>query len=407
MREVRSEAPESPQRRTAVAAPRFGSGLREQDAARSVLALQRAIGNRETSRIVAAAPRGRLLQRYKILGPWNKGQPVHETLTVLAVGRAIEMLKASGKDPGPLLKDFDSSKLPRLDAKLTFDPVDADRSFQQFIRGVVWADDPKGWLFDKDADATKYSSGLKWYSEFSAGGKGRFAPSRDDLIARSHFGDLQFFHGMASTDDELPSVTKGKMLAWARVLVDVAASRRSPATKIKDIPAIKDLFPANGDWTVKRLFVFEKATDMQARQRAVGVLFHMIQDSFAHGHVQRDPASDDIQEFHAYGSQDEGRHAGFDQLGKGRSLGEQIPNTLGAASALKRCAEVLAKIAEGDSTDEVIDYIDSVVLKLAPSQFYSGPGGGLGKKGTTPADKPVPKAPAGDFPIDARPYRDA
>ena len=373
----------------------------------AALALQRAIGNRATNRVLAGPPRVRTLSRYKILGPWNKGQAVHETLTVLAVGRAIAILKAEGRDPGPLLKDFDISKLPKLDAKFDFDPVDADKSFQQFIRGVVWADDPKGLLFNKAEDATDYSSGLMWYSEFSAGEKGQFSASKDDLIARSHFGDLQFFHGMASADSELPSVTKTKMLTWARFLVDVAAGRLSPTTKLKDIPQIASLFPANADWTVKRLFVFEKATDLQARQRAVGVLFHMIQDSFAHGHVQRDPATDDIQEFHAYGSQDEDEHASYDELGKGKNLGEQIQNTLGAPSALKRCAEVLVRIARGESTDEIVDYIDTVVLRLAPNQFYSGPGGGLGKKGTTPVDKPVPKPPAGDFPIDTGPTRDA
>jgi hypothetical protein len=212
---------------------------------------------------------------------------------------------------------------------------------------------------------------------------------------------------MASADAELPSVTKGKMLNWARFLVGVAAGRISPDTKIKDIPAIQSLFPANTDWTIKKLFVFETATDLQARQRAVGVLFHMIQDSFAHGHVQRDPATDDIQEFHAYGSQDEDKHGSYDELGKGKNLGEQIQNTLGAPSALTRCAEVLAKIANGDSTDEIVDYIDTVVFKLSPSLFFSGAGSGLGKKGTNPVDKPVPKPPAGDFPIDTGPTRAA
>jgi hypothetical protein len=45
-----------------------------------------------------------------------------------------------------------------------------------------------------------------------------------------------------------------------------------------------------------------------------------------------------------------------------------------------------------------------VVLKLAPNLFYAGPGSGLGKKGTTPVDSPVPK-PLGDFPIDTGPDR--
>lgn len=365
----------------------------------AVLALQRAVGNRATGRILTRHPRGRVLQRYKILGPWNKGEAVHETLTVLAVSRAIAALKSQGKDPGPLLSGFAGSKVPQMGKKFDFDPEYADASFQQFIRGVVWADDPKGLLFDTEADATDYSSGIEWYSEFKSGEKGQFSPQKDDLIARSHFGDLQFFHGMASANNELPAATKRKMLTWARFLVDVAAGRISPNTKIKDISAISGLFPANAEWTVKKLFVFETASDIQARQRAVGVLFHLIQDSFAHGHVQRDPATDAIQEFHAYGDQDEDKHGDYDVLGPGKTLGEKIRNTVGAPSALTHCAQVLAMIAAGDSTDEIVDYIDTVVLKLSPTLFYSGPGGGLGKKGTQPADKPVPKPPVGDFPV--------
>jgi hypothetical protein len=361
-------------------------------AAGAVLRLQRAAGNRATTRT---------LQRYKILGPWNKGQAVHETLTVLAVDKAIQSLKDAGIDPGVLLSAFKRDKIPQESAKFGFDPEYADRSFMQFIRGVVWADDPKGLLFDKDEDTTDYSSGYMWYSEFSSGEKGKFAADKSDLIARSHFGDLQFFHGMASRDNESPFDTKDKMLNWAGFLIDVASGRLSPNTKISAIPAIKDLFPANANWTVKQLFVYANASDVQARQRAVGTLFHLIQDSFAHGHVQRDPATDDIEEFHAYGSQDEDEHAGFDELGPGKTLGQQLDATVGARSAIKRCAEVLVMIARGDSTGAIVDHLDKVVFKLSPKLFMAGPGKGLGKKGTTPADTPVPSGVKGDFPLPA------
>ena len=42
------------------------------------------------------------------------------------------------------------------------------------------------------------------------------------MTARSHFGDLQFFHGMASSDAEAPATTKANMLNWARFLIKVA-----------------------------------------------------------------------------------------------------------------------------------------------------------------------------------------
>ena len=86
---------------------------------------------------------------------------------------------------------------------------------------MVWADDPEGQLFDNPRDTSNYSSGAVWNSRFDAGTKGKF----DTMTARSHFGDLQFFHGMASSDAEAPSTTKANMLNWARFLVKVAKRR--------------------------------------------------------------------------------------------------------------------------------------------------------------------------------------
>jgi hypothetical protein len=335
-----------------------------------VLALQRSIGNRATTR---------QLQRYKILGPWNTGQAVHETLTVLAVGEAIHELEAAGIDPGELMAGFDVDKLPDLGKKASFDPVDAPASFQQFIRGVVWADDPKGLLFDKDEDATDYSSGYMWYSEFGEGEKGKFAADKSDLISRSHFGDLQFFHGMASVDKEAATTTKQHMLDWARFLIDVATARTAADAKVKDVAAIKDIFPANADWTIKQLFGWAKASDVQTRQRAVGILFHLIQDSHAAGHVERDDKGD-IVEFHAYGGQDEHEHGKYDYFAKAATLRESIAQTKGAASARQRCTEVLKLIARKQSTDEIVKFLDETVFKLAASTRGAGAGTGLGKK---------------------------
>jgi hypothetical protein len=354
-----------------------------------VLQLQRAIGNRRTGALVRRA-HGRQLQRYKILGPWNSGQAVHETLTVLAVGDAIEQLEANGIDPGDLLAGWDANKMPDRDKAFKFDPVDAPKSFQQFIRGVVWADDPKGLLFDKEEDATDYSSGIEWYSEFSSGEKGTFLADKSDLISRSHFGDLQFFHGMASADAEAPATTKQHMLTWARFLVDVATARTPPDSKVKDVALIKDLFPANAEWTVKRLFGYGKASDVEARQRAVGVLFHLIQDSHAGGHVERDAAGD-IVEFHAYGGQDEKEHGKYDYFAKGATLAESIAKTKGAASALTRCTQVLKMIAQKDSTDAIVQFLDTTVFKLATASRAAGPGTGLAKKPTPAPPPPNPR----------------
>ena len=349
-----------------------------------VLGLQRTIGNRRTAALLAGAPTRRL-QRYKILGPFDKGQAVHETLTLLAVKRAKDRLEAAGADPGELLSGFKSTGLPREDRMFGYDPLFAHKSHQQFIRGVVWADDPEGLLFDDDKGTTNYSSGLMWYSHFSDGEGGDFST----LTARSHFGDLQFFHGMASADDEAPETTKQNMLEWARFLVDVAAGRTGTDETLGNIAEVSDRFPDMGDHTVKQLFGFAKGSDVQIRQRAVGALFHMIQDSFAHGHVERD-ASNEIVEFHAYGAQDEHKHGEYDFLGGGlfEDLGPRIDKTKGARSAIDACADVLEMIAAGNSTDHVVAYLDDMVFPLSAAAKGAGPGSGLAKP---PPPPPTPE----------------
>jgi len=340
-----------------------------------LIGLQRSIGNRRTAALVGRMPQ-RAISRYKILGPFNSGQAVHETLTLLAVKKAKERLEAAKEAPGDLLSGFNAAAVPDTNAKFDYDPVDADTSHMQFIRGVVWADDPEGLLFDNDETTTNYSSGAMWYSHFSDGEGGDFST----LTARSHFGDLQFFHGMASRDTETAATTKQHMLDWARFLIDVAAGRISTDAKLADVAAVKALFPNDQKRTIKQFFGFAKATAVQTRQRAVGALFHMIQDSFAHGHVERDTAGD-ITEFHAYGGQDEHKHGEYDYLGgtKHEKLGDRLAKTMGAPTAIDRCADVLTLIAQGKGTDEIVKFLDETVFKLASTTKAAGPGTGLTK----------------------------
>jgi hypothetical protein len=125
-----------------------------------VLAMQRMAGNRAVGRLLA---RRRLLARYQIEGPLNMNDPVHEVLSLVAIRKAMDIL---GKTPTGLL-GVDISKFPALSSTdgHNIDARSIDKSAQQFVRGVMWPDDPKGWLFDDDSGTENYSSGLKWYVE--------------------------------------------------------------------------------------------------------------------------------------------------------------------------------------------------------------------------------------------------
>jgi len=135
-----------------------------------MLGLQRTIGNRRTAALVAGAPT-RQIARYKIMGPWNSGQAIHETLRLLAIKQAKEKLIAKGEDPGYLLWGFGTDTVPDPSKAFSYDPIVAKEAQAQFLRGVVWADDPEGLLFHKPEDLSDYSSGLMWYSHFSDGSR--------------------------------------------------------------------------------------------------------------------------------------------------------------------------------------------------------------------------------------------
>ena len=259
-----------PEREAALDAPARGqAGTIER-----VIGLQRSIGNRRTAALVGGM-QPRAISRYKILGPWNIGEAVHETLTLLAVKQAKERLIAKGEDPGYLLWGFGTdSGIPDTSKPFNFDTKPAKEAQAQFLRGVIWADDPEGLLFDVPQDLSDFSSGFMWNEHFKEGKQGKF----DTLTARSHFGDLQFFHGMASSDKEAPKTTKSHMLNWARFLVNVATGATLTFTKLKDVAEVSALFPKLGERTVKELFGWGAGHFEDIRQRAIGALFHMIQE---------------------------------------------------------------------------------------------------------------------------------
>jgi hypothetical protein len=266
------------------------------------------------------------IHRFKIEGPWDKGNPVHENIT-------LESLKQAG-----LTGD-----------KTKYD----DKSIWEFNRGAIFNDDPEGLLFDNNENENQnFSSGATWYSHFSSGNskaqKGKSVGLSDNLTARSHFGDLQFLHGMATADGEKASQTKEKMFIWAEFTYKVAIGEIGESIKMKDVPVsgIPSLFTgALGEMTIRNFFHVHKSGSTQ--QRAIGSLLHMIQDSFAEGHVQREDLGagrkGSIVSFHSYSNQDEDKHGEKDDFVKG-SKGtylEKLKKVPGAMDAIELGAELL------------------------------------------------------------------
>ena len=286
------------------------------------------------------------------LGRLIKG-PVHEEITQLAMG-----CPAEDKD------------LPTNTECATADATFAN----QFINyGVRWNDLPPFLLRPNEGKKCKkiFGSGQAcnasqtirfstqpecWYCMFQAAGKiaasgrkivGCIPPVRGKgtriitahLLARSHYGDLQFLHAMAQEDNLDPARTQSDILGWLEFAWKVATREIPSNTLLRDvnIPVMKDRFHCSG-WSVADLYVLGRQDTMLRfiHDIAFGSVLHTVQDSFAEGHAEREPSSvgekcsavlalprpGRIREFHSYAGQDGHFHDAKD-------LREAMTGTLG------------------------------------------------------------------------------
>ena len=234
-------------------------------------------------------------------------------------------------------------------ATICGDP-DAQYATPYMIAGVRWNDDPPFQLNPNQAEntscKTSYPDGRPmtirfitqprcWADLFLAAEKQvktdatkRFdAANQSALPLRSHFGDLQFVHSMASSDGEDPTETRSKMLGWAELTWGVVRGKYRLETWLKDIdvPVLQQFF-GNSGWRVQELFTLgDPSLRPYVSDVAFGSLLHMIEDSFAAGHVDRmepaqgaqcpgnsHPAPGPIREFHSYTHQSTSKHADAD-----------------------------------------------------------------------------------------------
>lgn len=210
------------------------------------------------------------------------------------------------------------------------------------IAGARWNDDPPFRLDKRVAErigcdaryTVRFATQPKcWIKMFKLAekraSKGRaFGPKNANLMFRSHFGDLQFLHSMASRDSEAAGETRTRVLAWAEFTWKVATGEIRLAQPLRDLrePDMRAHFGGSG-WSVQDLLTLGvPSLRTHIRDTAFGALLHTVQDSFAAGHVERAAPVVDarcegapqhrapgvIREFHAYGNQDHARHAQAD-----------------------------------------------------------------------------------------------
>jgi len=208
-------------------------------------------------------------------------------------------------------------------------------------KGTRWPDDPTGMISISAAAAFVLQMKGACESNISSIGTDQTKRNQLGLLCQSHYGDLQFFHAMASQEIEQRETTVAKMEDWSRLAFRVATDATIADTNYctyfeattSDLPAIapsllgtvdsswcKDrpgrywgIFPITIDaWKVQTLFrltcknAFSQATCKEklsstGRKIAVnnskGALLHMVQDSYSMSHAHRTISSNNEKDF--------------------------------------------------------------------------------------------------------------
>lgn len=217
-----------------------------------------------------------------------------------------------------------------------------------FIAGARWNDDPPfifgqgqgGYAGCRPGQTVRLvTQPLCWYNVFRAAEKeaaaGKVFDGRNaTLLVRSHFGDMQFLHSMASADGETPQHTQRRILAWAEFTWAVALGEMpmDQTLHTSGVDGFDEVFAYNREWRVQDLFALGNPQMRQPDRLsrvALGSLMHLVQDSFAAGHVERQeptpgrtcpgnpqhPQPGAVMEFHAYGGQNHASHKDSDTHG--------------------------------------------------------------------------------------------
>jgi hypothetical protein len=214
------------------------------------------------------------------------------------------------------------------------------------------------------------------------------------VLYRSHFGDMQFLHSMAASDQELARETKQKIMNWAEFMYKIALGKINRGTYVNKtgIPGIDSLFTYRYD-TVQTLFVSDAPREYKDDENlhlfAMGVLLHMVADSFSDSHVERvEQRGQDcrhvsgkrnpgwVRQFHVYTLQDSAAHSGAES---DEELAERIlyPET----NMVDVGRTIMEYYNRKAPWEELQVYLDCV-YDLADPNAPAGPGNDYRKKDT-------------------------
>lgn len=266
------------------------------------------------------------------------------------------------------------------------------------LAGVRWNDDPPFRMTSRQSRSSKCKTQETirfetqpgcWVALFLDANKGAakgdvYGPDHA-MLYRSHFGDLQYLHSMASGDGESAEATKAKLMGWFEFTWRASRGEYTLDTRLKSIenPTIQSAY-GHGEWRLLELYTLGASGGLRryVNDVAFGSLLHTLQDSYAAGHVDREESTGTgecqvrnlsvaspggILEFHAYNHQSHKRHAEADSR-------VSFMRTFQSDGNVVDVGRVLVKARSQDIPwDEMAPFFDCV-LTLRKPQAPAGPG---------------------------------
>lgn len=263
---------------------------------------------------------------------WNiwapqRTSPIHEIQTLVALAHSDAYPTWILKGSGPLSEDT-----------LT--------DLREYLRGAIWNDDPvchlfhdnANWNFDRKQGyvvsyGADYLGVTQTYNMFKgtlglmnswAGQEARDAfikAGMPSLTQRTHEGDMQFLHCMAQEKGETVLQTVAKVMRWCEVMYNIAIGKLDESRQLAAIslPWFSQFTTPSGTDTVRTLFAGSTPSysNINVSKRALGSIFHVIQDSYAAGHCSRNPPfQGPIEQCHTFTGQDHEKHSDLDHSSK-------------------------------------------------------------------------------------------
>lgn len=290
------------------------------------------------------------------------GEPVHEIVTREA--RSLFWSRCKRE----MNKNF-MCALPHIHPETINDSI---------IRGVWWNDDPEQDLYK--------ARQIRWFSHMTDA-KRRANSSKYNidyryyLSYRSHYGDMQFLHSMASKEGETAETTKRNMFKWLEFVYKIAIGEITRNQKFSEInlSISKDYFPNKQDWEIDwelqpRYLLKNRTLDFKLH--ALGSFLHIIQDSYSAAHTTRNQEGTEdcprgtLGSFNSYTHQDSGEHKKADTL-------EALSNiNFNNSGPIKTSAEIMWLTNEkADWKSTVIPYLEKNVFCLSNKYQKASHGG--------------------------------